>query len=145
MVQHGERGVTLLELLVAMTLLAVVLVGLAASYPLAMVGVSIGGYRTTAALLAQQCIDIARNIALYGAAGAFNASALQTALTAQCPSETPFGPRFTRTVQVTDGLSAGGGSDSVPNTVQVVTITVNFPVDTGIQPLEVRTIVNPGF
>ena len=56
----GQAGVTLLELLVAMVLLAVALVGLAASFPYAMYGVTAGGYQTTATLLGQQVVDQAK-------------------------------------------------------------------------------------
>jgi prepilin-type N-terminal cleavage/methylation domain-containing protein len=138
MAKHGERGVTLLELLVAMTLLAVVLVGLAASYPLAMVGVSIGGFRTTATLLAGQCMELAKDLVR-------NGNLTQTNLETACPTTTPFGPRFTRSVEVIAGDSLPGGEgESLTATVQVVTITVNFPTDTGIQPLRVRTVLTAG-
>jgi prepilin-type N-terminal cleavage/methylation domain-containing protein len=56
-----ERGVTLVELMVAMMLLTVAFVALAASFPYAMFGVVAGGYQTTATLLSQQSIDRARN------------------------------------------------------------------------------------
>ncbi len=61
MIRLDQRGLTLVELLVCMFLLAVALVGLAASFPYAMFGVTAGGYQTTATLLAQQSIDIAKN------------------------------------------------------------------------------------
>lgn len=57
----NQKGVSLIELLIAMMLLATALVGLAASFPLAMYGVTTGGFVTTATLLAQQCIEIAKN------------------------------------------------------------------------------------
>jgi type II secretory pathway pseudopilin PulG len=63
MIRHNESGVTMIELLLAMLLLAIALIGLAASFPLAMIGVATGGFQTTATLLAQQCIDIAKSIA----------------------------------------------------------------------------------
>ncbi len=57
----GQRGVTMVELIVAMLLLAIGLVGMAAAVPYAMYGVLAGGYQTTATLLAQQAIDLARS------------------------------------------------------------------------------------
>jgi len=60
MTRQNERGVTLLEILIAMLLLGVALIGLAASFPLAMYGVTLGGYQTTATLLAQQSMEQAR-------------------------------------------------------------------------------------
>jgi len=61
MMRWNERGMTLLELLIAMMLLATALVGLGASFPLAMIGVNVGGFQTTATLLAQQSIEIAKD------------------------------------------------------------------------------------
>jgi prepilin-type N-terminal cleavage/methylation domain-containing protein len=60
-----QRGVTLVELMVAMLLLSIALVGMGAALPYGMYGVIAGGYQTTATLLAQQKIDTARNT-LYG-------------------------------------------------------------------------------
>lgn len=56
MPRGDQSGVTFVELLIAMLLLAVALTGLAASFPYAMHGVAAGGYQTTATLLAQQAI-----------------------------------------------------------------------------------------
>jgi type II secretory pathway pseudopilin PulG len=60
MVRRNEAGATLIELMVAMVLLAIALLGLAASFPYAMQGVVAAGYQTTATLLAQQTVDNAR-------------------------------------------------------------------------------------
>jgi len=60
-----QRGVTLIELMVAMLLLTIALLGLAASFPYALYGVTAGGYQTTATLLAQQVIESAKGTA-YG-------------------------------------------------------------------------------
>jgi prepilin-type N-terminal cleavage/methylation domain-containing protein len=61
MLRRNERGVTLIELMVAMMLLTVAFIALAASFPYAMFGVVAGGFQTTATLLSQQSIDRARN------------------------------------------------------------------------------------
>jgi prepilin-type N-terminal cleavage/methylation domain-containing protein len=91
--RHGnERGVTLVELLVAIMLLAIALTGLASSYPLAMQAVAGGGYQTAATLLAQQCIEIAK---------ALPYDRLPIDLTASCPANPPGYAAFTRTVTVT--------------------------------------------
>jgi prepilin-type N-terminal cleavage/methylation domain-containing protein len=60
MTMRDQRGVTLPELMMAIILLVIALIGLAASFPYAMQGVIAGGYQTTATLLAQQSIDQAR-------------------------------------------------------------------------------------
>jgi prepilin-type N-terminal cleavage/methylation domain-containing protein len=57
---RGQQGVTMLELLIAMFLLAIALLGLAAAFPYAMQGVVAGGFQTTATLLAQHFVDVAR-------------------------------------------------------------------------------------
>jgi prepilin-type N-terminal cleavage/methylation domain-containing protein len=66
MTHLNERGVTLVELLVAIMLLAIALAGLASSYPLAMQAVTGGGYQTAATLLAQQCIELAKSMPATG-------------------------------------------------------------------------------
>jgi prepilin-type N-terminal cleavage/methylation domain-containing protein len=57
---RDQRGVTMIELLIAMLLLAIALLGLAAAFPYALQGVIAGGYQTTATLLAQHFVDVAR-------------------------------------------------------------------------------------
>ena len=115
MSRMNQRGVTMIELLLAMLLLAVALVGLAASFPLAMVGVATGGYQTTATLLAQQCIDIAKSMA-YDSFG-------YTQIPAQLPVACP------------DGAVTGYGGFTRTTTIQVgtptaqtttITVVVNF-------------------
>ncbi|MGH7264710.1 MAG: prepilin-type N-terminal cleavage/methylation domain-containing protein [Candidatus Rokuibacteriota bacterium] len=111
MTRMNQRGVTMIELLLAMLLLAVALVGLAASFPLAMVGVATGGYQTTATLLAQQCIDIAKSISY----DSFGYSQIPAQLAAACPdgAVTGYGG-FTRTTTIAPASP----------TAQTTTITV---------------------
>lgn len=91
--RHGnERGVTLVELMVAIMLLAIALTGLASSYPLAMQAVVGGGYQTVATLLAQQCIELAKSMPY---------DRLPIDLSASCPANPPGYAAFTRTVTVT--------------------------------------------
>lgn len=56
-----QRGATLVELMVALTLLSIALVGMGAALPYAVYPVVAGGFQTTATLLSQQGIDTARN------------------------------------------------------------------------------------
>ena len=56
-----ERGVTMIELVVAMVLMAVALLALAASFPYAMHAVATSGLQTSATLLAQQAIERAQS------------------------------------------------------------------------------------
>jgi hypothetical protein len=55
-----ERGMTLVEVLVAVCLLAVALIAIAAAIPYGLVAVSGSGLQTTATGLAQEPIDIAK-------------------------------------------------------------------------------------
>ena len=55
-----QRGVTMVELMVAMVLMAVALLALAASIPYALYGVVASGFQTTATLLAQEAIERAK-------------------------------------------------------------------------------------
>ena len=115
----SERGVTLLELLVAMTLLAIALVGLAASFPLSMYGVASGGYQTSATLFGQQCLDIAKNVPWTSVTG--------TNLDTWCPSP---GGGFTRTTTATTS-----------GTTKTVSIVINSPLPTGINSTTLTTIL----
>ena len=60
MKRHDQRGVTMVELMVAMVLMAVALLALAASSPYALYGVVASGFQTTATLLAQEAIERAK-------------------------------------------------------------------------------------
>ena len=55
--RRDQRGVTMVELMVAMVLMAVALLALAASIPYALYGVVASGFQTTATLLAQEAIE----------------------------------------------------------------------------------------
>ncbi len=58
--RRDQHGVSMVELMVAMVLLAIALLGLAASVPYAMYGVVASGFQTTATLLAQEAIERAK-------------------------------------------------------------------------------------
>ena len=53
----SQRGITMVELMIAMILMAIALLGLAASFPYAMYAVVASGFQTTATLLAQEAIE----------------------------------------------------------------------------------------
>ncbi len=111
----NARGVTLLELLIAMILLATALIGLAASFPLAMYGVTSGGYVTTATLLAQKCIDNAKGMAY---------DKVVTALPTVCGSgPVPGYSGFTQTLTISPGVPTP--------TTTTVTVTVRFTSQAG--------------
>jgi prepilin-type N-terminal cleavage/methylation domain-containing protein len=99
-----QRGITMIELLVAMVLLAVALLALAASFPYALYGVVVSGSQATAVLLAQEAIERARS-ADYGQIASLSFDGSTGTLPADCGSGGRFRavmafPGFTRCVAV---------------------------------------------
>lgn len=121
----NQRGLTLLELLVTMMLLATALVGLAAAYPLLMQAVTLGGFQTTATLLAQQCIEIAKSMPY---------DRLPVDLPNSCPPSPPGFPTFARTLTVTTA--------SPTATTTTVTTQVDFQGSTGSIQTVVATVLS---
>lgn len=121
----NEQGVTLIELVVAMLLLAIALVGLAASYPLAMFGVAGGGYQTTASLLAQQCIELAKSMPY---------DRLPSDLPSACPASLPVYPGFSRALTVATGTPT--------LTTTTVTVVVTFTGGQGANDTTVATVLS---
>ena len=121
-----ERGVTLLELLLAMFLLATALLGLGASFPYAMYGVTSGGYQTQASLMGEQCLDVARNMQIDTLVAIFNTSTPPDKLSAQCP---PMTGGFKRQ---SDGQLNGS--------LLTITVIIEFPEPTGITQTTLATI-----
>jgi prepilin-type N-terminal cleavage/methylation domain-containing protein len=124
MTLFNQRGITLLELLVAMMLLATALVGLAASFPLLMQAVTLGGFQTTATLLAQQCVEIAKSMPY---------DRLPVDLPNTCTASPTGYPSFTRTLTVTAGVPTA--------TTTTVTTQVDFSGTTGGLRTTVATIL----
>jgi prepilin-type N-terminal cleavage/methylation domain-containing protein len=56
----NQRGISMVELMIAMILMSIALVALAASFPYAMYAVVASGYQTTATLLAQEALERAK-------------------------------------------------------------------------------------
>jgi prepilin-type N-terminal cleavage/methylation domain-containing protein len=87
-----QRGVTLVELLIAVMLLATALVAAAAAAPLLVQAVTIAGLRTTATLLAQQCLERVRTVPY---------ARVPLELDASCPASPVGYPAFRRIITVT--------------------------------------------
>jgi prepilin-type N-terminal cleavage/methylation domain-containing protein len=121
----NQRGITLIELLVSMMLLGTALVGLAASYPLAMQAVTLGGFQTTATLLAQQCVEIAKSMPY---------DRLPLDLPGACPPSPTGYPSFTRSITVTPA--------SPTPTTTTITAQVNFQGTSGGLETKVATILS---
>jgi len=107
MPRGDQRGVTMVELMVAMILMAVALLALAASFPYAMYGVVASGFQTTATLLAQEAIERAK-AADYGSIASLSFDGSSGTLPTDCNGSGNFRPvtaysGFTRCVAVQSG------------------------------------------
>jgi prepilin-type N-terminal cleavage/methylation domain-containing protein len=117
-----QRGVTMVELMVAMVLMAVALLTLAASLPHAMFGVVAGGIQTAATLLAQEAIERALGADYRSLAGlSFDGSS--GSLPPDCDGSGGFRPvaalsGFTRCVAVQRGVPT--------STTTTITAVVEF-------------------
>jgi Tfp pilus assembly protein PilV len=133
--------VTMVELMVAMILMAVALLALAASVPYAMYGVVASGFQTTATLLAQEAIEQAK-AADYGSIASLSFDGSSGTLPTDCGGSGGFRPvtafaGFSRCVAVQTGNPTSTTttitavvefSGSVPNPIYrttVVTIRAN--------------------
>jgi prepilin-type N-terminal cleavage/methylation domain-containing protein len=99
-----QRGVTMVELMVAMVLMAVALLALAATFPYAMFGVVASGFQTTATLLAQEALERAK-AADYGSIATLSFDGSSGTLPSDCSASGSFRPvsafaGFTRCVAV---------------------------------------------
>ena len=118
----NQRGVTMVELMVAMILMAIALLALAASIPYALYGVVASGFQTTATLLAQEAIERAK-AADYGAISALSFDGSSGTLPTSCTSDfrsvsgfagftrcvaVQVGTPTTLTTRVTAGSSSAG-------------------------------------
>ncbi|HEU5197191.1 MAG TPA: prepilin-type N-terminal cleavage/methylation domain-containing protein [Methylomirabilota bacterium] len=139
----NERGLTLAEILVAVAIIGVGLVGLAVVVPVSSYGVQEGNQVTTATFLAEQMIERARAAAWTGVPaidclGVGTASA-PVPTGGQCtgapsPTATQFPDeanvsgytQYARIVRVQDCSTGGGCAGVVSNTLRRVTVTVTY-------------------
>lgn len=120
----GEQGLTLAEVLVALTVLSIGLVAMISLLPLAGFGIHEGGYRSGAAFLAWQRLEQIRHAV--GTAEPSNDPLAEAAIS--FPDEPAVAPPhggFGRSVRVRD---CGLGCSGVPTPgVRQVTVTVTYP------------------
>lgn len=117
-----EQGLTLVEVLAALTVLSIGLVALVSLLPLAGYGVHEGAHRSSAAFLATQRLEQIR-LALGSATGLISS--------ADEASLTPPHAAFSRAVRVRDcGLAPGCSGIETPGLRQV-TVTVTYPAPAG--------------
>jgi prepilin-type N-terminal cleavage/methylation domain-containing protein len=120
-----QRGVTLVELLIVVMLLATALVAVVAASPLPMQAVTAGGLRTAATLLAHQCLERARSLSY---------ERVPRDLEASCPADPVGYPGFRRTVSVT--------ASSPTRTTTTVVVRVDVPAIPGTV-VTLATVVAP--
>jgi len=96
---RNSSGLTLLEVVIAMLLLTVALLGLAAAFPNAYFAVNGGRQFTTAAVLGQEVIEGAKRRSFLAVTAA--------GLTAEYPASPPGYESYTRQIQVEDILEGG--------------------------------------
>src|SRR5262245_56739754 len=125
MSHFNQRGITLTELLISMMLLATALVGLAASYPLAMQATTLGGFQTTATLLAPQAVQTVKSMPYHR---------LPLDLPGACPASPTGYPTFTRSITVTPA--------SPTPTTTTITTQVIFQGTSGGLDTKVATILS---
>lgn len=96
---RGAPGFTLLEVLIAMFLLAVALLGLVAAFPTAYYAVHGGRQLTTGAALSQEVVEGAKRRSFL--------AVTQANLAAEYPTPPPGYPAYTRQIQVDDIVMGG--------------------------------------
>jgi prepilin-type N-terminal cleavage/methylation domain-containing protein len=119
---RDQRGVTMVELMVAMILMAVALLGLAASIPYALYGVVASGFQTTATLLAQEAIERAK-AADYASIASLSFDGSSGTLPSDCNGSSGFHPvtafaGFSRCVAVQTATPT--------STTTTITVVVDF-------------------
>ena len=114
----GQRGITMVELMVAMILMSIALLALAASFPYAMYGVMAGGFQTTATLLAQEAVERAK-AADYGSIASMSFDGSSGTLPTDCD-----GSANLRTVTAYSGFSRCVAVQPGTPTSSTTTITV---------------------
>jgi type II secretory pathway pseudopilin PulG len=151
---NNERGLSLVEILIAAAMLAVGLAGLMTVVPVASYGVQEGNQLSTATFLAQQRIEQARR-ATWRSTGSLppvdclgmsaSATAAPAPAGATCngstaatfpdegPSLTPITgyPQYSRTVRITDCGAGAGCTGVVSDAMRLVTVTVTYRPMTG--------------
>ncbi len=139
----GNRdGMTLAEILVAMAIMGIGLVGLASVIPLASYGMQEGNQLSTATFLANQRLEQVRNSSWTASPVADNigvspsaSTPPQSGATVTFPDESPLAAPYggyARTVRVTD-CGVGAGCGGVTNAgLRQITVTVRYTPLTGV-------------
>lgn len=159
--RHDEGGLTLVEVLIALSVILIGLVSLAALVPLSFGHIGQANFRTTAVFLAQQRVEQVKNgewtcfPGYIDAIGLSNpATSAPTVTTANCAPPLPLAvtgntttvtfadeaagaiagyPLYRRQVRIVDcGIAPGCGGGVLDNGIRQVTVSVFFSPQTGV-------------
>ena len=148
----NQRGMTLVEILLAVFIISVGLVALSSAIPLAAYGIQEGNQLSTATFLANQRMEQVRNAQWQAAQPPAPATAIVAAIdnlgvsasSTSAPEvggvttfadETPLAAPYagySRTVRITDCGSGGGCDGTVYPNLRQVTVTVSYRPMTGV-------------
>jgi type II secretory pathway pseudopilin PulG len=126
---RDQGGMSLIEIFVALILLAIGLVGLAVVFPASSIAVTDGGFLTAANNLAMEPIERAKRETYHGATTNLQAT-FNTAYGNWSFQAVPGFPGFSRRVQVTEFVGAVAGcaaTGSWPYECALVTVEVTTP------------------
>jgi prepilin-type N-terminal cleavage/methylation domain-containing protein len=138
-----QRGITIVEILIAVAIIGVGLVALSSAIPIAAYGIQEGSQLSTATFLANQRLEQVRNAQWRAtpAKDTLGLSASDTTAPAgdggvttfpdESPVDAPYGA-YTRTVRITSCGEAPGCSGIVDAGLRQVTVTVSYRPMTGI-------------
>jgi prepilin-type N-terminal cleavage/methylation domain-containing protein len=121
----NERGLTLAEILVAVAVIGIGLVGLAVVIPVSTYGVQEGNQLSTATFLAEQMIERARAAQWTGAPNPADCLGVSNGNNAPIPTGACTGGAGT---QFPDELTANGGVTGYPQYQRIVRVTDCGPV-----------------
>lgn len=149
-----ERGLSLVEILIAVAIIAVGLVGVAVVVPVSSYGVHEGNHLSTATFLADQRLEEVRNAPWASTpandclgASTGNTAPTSTTCTRSAPTSCTTGatcttyvdesavtgfPAYSRTVRVTDCSAGAGCMGTVHAGIRLVTVTVSYRPLSGV-------------
>ena len=138
---RDARGMTLVEVLVAIAIIGIGLAALASAIPISTYGIQEGNQLSTATFLANQRLEQVRNVAWTQTPAVDNLGVSASATAAPQSSGTTTFPdeasvtsytQYARTVRITD-CGTGGGCQSVTSSnMRQVTVTVSYQPLTGV-------------
>ena len=142
MLVGNQRGMTLMEILIAIAVIGVGLAALSSAIPIAAYGIQEGNQLSTATFLANQRMEQVRNAVWRETpaldnlgVSASTTSAPQNATATTFPDETPVAApyaNYSRTVRIANCSVAPGCSGIANATLRRVTVTVSYRPMTGI-------------